>query len=203
MNRSDKKFRCIVIGYSFTLACKGYDNHHCHNKPPDRKWGWSVDDIMPRRDGPENLRILRKRQLRVEFLPLRQRFEFSTIDRFSWVFWISIDRDLKHHKMCHTLKWGSDSMVSIDFSELCLSPRVEKPKSELINCSYLKRQSPPVFVYVLNYCCDWYHYGYGYTTYNSGWTTFTEHQSSRGSDHGVVANVLNCTTFLLQGWLWH
>ena len=23
----------------FTLASKVYDNHHYHNKPPDRKWG--------------------------------------------------------------------------------------------------------------------------------------------------------------------
>ena len=44
----------------FTLARKGYDNHLCHNKPPDRKWGWSVDDVMPRRDDPENLRILKR-----------------------------------------------------------------------------------------------------------------------------------------------
>ena len=30
-----------------------------HNKPSDRKWGWSVDDVMPRRDGPENLGFLK------------------------------------------------------------------------------------------------------------------------------------------------
>ena len=42
------------------LVRNGYDNHHCHNKPPDRKWGWSVNDVMPRRDGPENLRILKR-----------------------------------------------------------------------------------------------------------------------------------------------
>ena len=48
----------------FTLANKGYDNHHCHNKPPDRKWGWCVDDVMTGRDGPENLRILKKSHLR-------------------------------------------------------------------------------------------------------------------------------------------
>ena len=33
LNYSGKEFRCIVIGYSFTLARKRYDNHHCHNKP--------------------------------------------------------------------------------------------------------------------------------------------------------------------------
>ena len=25
--------------------------------------GWSMDDVMPRRDGPENLRILKRSQL--------------------------------------------------------------------------------------------------------------------------------------------
>ena len=54
------------IGSSFTLVCKGYDNHHCHNKPSDRKWGWNVGDVMPGRDGPENLRILKKSQLRLD-----------------------------------------------------------------------------------------------------------------------------------------
>ena len=69
----------------FTLVRKAYGNHHCHNKPPNRKWGWSVDDVMPGRDGLEILRILKKSQLRVEigqwkqrveFLPLRHRVEF-------------------------------------------------------------------------------------------------------------------------------
>ena len=32
------EFRCSVIGHSFTLVRKGYDNHRCHNKLPDRKW---------------------------------------------------------------------------------------------------------------------------------------------------------------------
>ena len=50
--------------YSFTLEHKGYDNHHCHNKTPDRKWGWSVDDVILGKDGPENLGILKKSQLR-------------------------------------------------------------------------------------------------------------------------------------------
>ena len=55
----------------------------CHNKPPDRKWGWSVDDIMSRRDGPENLRILKRRQLGIRplrrglgFLPLKREVQF-------------------------------------------------------------------------------------------------------------------------------
>ena len=37
----------------FALARKGYDSHHCHNKNSDRKWYWSEDDVMPRRDGSE------------------------------------------------------------------------------------------------------------------------------------------------------
>ena len=92
---------------SITLSRKGYNNHHCHNKPPDRKWGWSVDDIMPRRDGLRIWKILKKIQLssdhdvkklssdhgfeklRVhcgqykqtnEFLSLGQRMEFSAIE---------------------------------------------------------------------------------------------------------------------------
>ena len=34
-----------------------------HNKPPDRKCDWIVDDVMPRSDSPDNLRILKRRQL--------------------------------------------------------------------------------------------------------------------------------------------
>ena len=60
----------------FTLVRKGYDNHHCHNKTPDRKWGWSVDDVMPRRDDPENLWILKKSHLKVEIGAWRQRVKF-------------------------------------------------------------------------------------------------------------------------------
>ena len=33
------------------------------------KWGWSVDDVMPGKDGLEILRILKKSQLRVEVGP--------------------------------------------------------------------------------------------------------------------------------------
>ena len=33
----------------------------CNNKHPNRKWDWNMDVVMPRRDGPENLRILKRR----------------------------------------------------------------------------------------------------------------------------------------------
>ena len=46
----------------FTIVRKGYDNHHCHNKP-DRKWGWSVDDVILRKDRLRIWKILKKIQL--------------------------------------------------------------------------------------------------------------------------------------------
>ena len=49
----------------------------CHNKLPEKKWGGSVDEVMPRRDGPENLRILKWRQLGIR--PLKDVVEFSTV----------------------------------------------------------------------------------------------------------------------------
>ena len=36
----------------------------------------SVDDVMPGRDGPENLMMLKKSQLKVDIGPWRQIFEF-------------------------------------------------------------------------------------------------------------------------------
>ena len=77
--RAEGLVNMIVIGCSFTFARKGYDNHHCHNKPRDRKWGCNVDDVMPGRGGPENLRILKKSQLKVDIGPCRQTVEFSAI----------------------------------------------------------------------------------------------------------------------------
>ena len=72
MNYSGSK----VQGYShlvqFTLVRKGYDNHHYPNKPRDRKLGRSLDDVMPGRDGPENMRFLKKSQLKVDIGPCRQ-----------------------------------------------------------------------------------------------------------------------------------
>ena len=49
----------------------------CHNKHLDWKWGWSVDDIMSRRDGPENLRILKRRQLGIR--PLKEEWGFQLL----------------------------------------------------------------------------------------------------------------------------
>ena len=54
----------------------------CHNKAPDRKYGWTVDDVRPRRDGPENLRKLKKTAV-----------EFSTVEACGCIFRISNSRD--------------------------------------------------------------------------------------------------------------
>ena len=77
----------------FMIARKEYDNHHCHNNIeydnhhcPDRKWDWSVYDVMPGRDDLENLRILKKRvSWKVDLGPWRQRVEFSIIEAWSWI----------------------------------------------------------------------------------------------------------------------
>ena len=88
----------------------------CHNKPPDRKWGWSVDDVMPRCDGPENFRILKREELGIRplkvqlgFLLLRHAVEFFG----PWP--AEMNWDLKHYMMRHALGWGQHSMVSIGF----------------------------------------------------------------------------------------
>ena len=60
---------------------KGYVNHHCHNKAPDRKWGLNVDDVMPGRDGPENLWIFKKSLSGVDIGPWRQTVKFQPLIR--------------------------------------------------------------------------------------------------------------------------
>ena len=50
---------------------------------------WSVDNVMPVRDGPENLRILKESQLKVDSGPWRQTFEFSAIGAWSRVVGVS------------------------------------------------------------------------------------------------------------------
>ena len=132
----------------------------CYNKPSDRKWGWSVDHIVPGRDGPENLRILKKNQL---WLDHGGDYWILTVERCSWVFRISTDRDLKHHKMRRALARGQHSMVSIDFWELCLSPRVAMDRSQEINkpiCTWNDRVWLCLYMY-LYYCyCYWNHHEY-------------------------------------------
>ena len=75
-----------------------------------------------------------------------------TVERRSWIFRITTDRDIRHHKIRRMLWVGSP------WSELCLSPRVTMDRSQkLINRSYLKWQSLPVSYLnmYLYYCRDW------------------------------------------------
>ena len=72
--------------------------------------GWCVYDVMPRRDGPENLS-----QLKVDIGPWRQTVEFLSLRGELWIRPLSqrveifgyilaeMNRDLKHHEMCRTL----------------------------------------------------------------------------------------------------
>ena len=55
--------------------------------------GWSVHNVMPRRDGPENLRILKKSQLKVDIGPWSRVVGDSAIESKSWVFRIFTGRD--------------------------------------------------------------------------------------------------------------
>ena len=65
------------------------------------------EDLMPRRDSPEILRILKRRQL--GFLPLRHAVEFFG-SRL-----VGMNLDLRHHKIRRALGWGQHSMVNIGF----------------------------------------------------------------------------------------
>ena len=50
----------------------------CHDKPPDRKWDWSMDDVMPRRDGPDKFEDFEKES--VEIGPLKRELDFDLKD---------------------------------------------------------------------------------------------------------------------------
>ena len=143
---------------------------------------------MPGRDGPENLKILKKSLLkvdigpwrqRIEFLPLRHRVEFLRLKDEAEFLWISTNRDLKHDKM-HRTCVGWDSMVSIvwlrNTFKNSVSPRVEETKSEVNKCICIWTTESACFhlhlycvfayvfngiwIYVLYYCCDWDHCDY-------------------------------------------
>ena len=115
-------FRLRVQGHShweqFYAARKGYDNHHCHNKPQtvnrDGVWMTSyLEEIVLRIWGfwkkmswkltlDHGGRQLSSLPLRpeLEIRPLSRRVEFfgSLPAEMNW--------DLKHHKMCRTLGVG-------------------------------------------------------------------------------------------------
>ena len=70
----------------------------------------SVDDVMPKRDGPENLRILKRRQLRLDywgeswvFDRLGMQFSFSYLDWQRWIEILDITR--------YAARWNGVSIV--------------------------------------------------------------------------------------------
>ena len=103
----------------------------CPNKPLDRKLGWSVDDVMPRGDGPENLRILKKSQLRLDHWGESW---ILTVERCSCFFFFrfSTDRDLRHHKMHRTLGWD---LYSKNCVSLLASPWIEVVILDITRCT--------------------------------------------------------------------
>ena len=123
------------------LARKGYDNHYCHNKPLDRKCGWSVDDVMPGWYGPENLRILKKSQLKVDIGPWKTRVECSTIATAVKIFG-SLPKEIINPTRC-TAHGDGVSKVRIVSLSSCRRTKVKK----LINAFVSEQQSPPVFAY--------------------------------------------------------
>ena len=124
----------------------------CHNKPPDRKWSRSMDDVMPGRDGPENLSILK---LRSWDWTIEAIVEYSavgswilTVERWSWVFGSLPTEILNTTRYASRWGWGQHSNNCVS---LLVSPWTEVKK--LINRSYLKQQSPPVFAYICICIC--------------------------------------------------
>ena len=111
-------------------------SNYCHNKTPDRKWGWSVDDVMPGWDGPENMRILKRVEIglwrqRVEFPPLRDGVEFSTVAaavRFFESRPVERNWDLKPHKIRRALA-GVSIVRTVSLSSCHHGPKQRLIKS--------------------------------------------------------------------------
>ena len=102
---------------------------------------WSVDEIMPRRDGPENLKILS--ELRVEIGPLSRRVVFLRISTGRDELRSYTPRDVPNVGGGVSIVWLQKTCKN------CVSFLVSKNRSQkLINRSYLKQQSPPLFVSV-------------------------------------------------------
>ena len=115
----------------------------CHNKPPDRKWGWCVDDTMLGRDGPENLRILKKSQLRVEIGPWRRELGIRPLSRrveFLGSLPAEMNWDLKHHKMGRTLGVGVSIVWLRKTFKNCVSLLVSKNRSQKLINAFVPEQ---------------------------------------------------------------
>ena len=102
---------CIVIGYSFALARKGYDNHHCHNKPHTGNgagaWMTSSTEEMVLRIWGFWKRVSWEFRLD-QFLPLRHRVKFSTIAA-AVKFFGSLPTEILNIARCAALRVGMGS----------------------------------------------------------------------------------------------
>ena len=112
-----------------------------NNKPPDRKWGWSVDDVMLRRDWG-----FKKRRL-WSFLPSRHADEFfgSRPAEMNW--------DLKHHKMRRMLGWGQQRILRI----VSLSTYHHGPKPEINKTIRIWNDRIGLYLYKYLYYYYWHH----------------------------------------------
>ena len=140
---------------------KGYDNHHCLYKPLDRKWGWSVDDVMPGRDSPENFGILKKSQLWLDHGGKKLSFcnwgiELSVLPLLQWLsFRVSTGGDelrFKTPQDAPRIGVESDSMVSKTFKN-CVSLPASRWSHKLIKRLYLKHlyMSACICIYICIY----------------------------------------------------
>ena len=143
------------------LMRKEYANQHCHNKPLDRKCDWSVEDVMQGRDGPENLRILKKESVeigswrqRAEIRPLRRELGIRPLGLEFWPlkdvvgFFGSLPTEIINITR-YAVRWDGVSIAYKNCVSLLVSPWTEVKK--LIDRLYLKWQSLPVFAYVLEF----------------------------------------------------
>ena len=91
----------------------------------------------------------------------------SAVEACGQVLQISTDRDLKHHKICHTLRLGSDRMVTIVWLaktfKNCVSPHVAMDQSQEINKLFVSETTASacvLYLYMYLYrSCDWFHHG--------------------------------------------
>ena len=144
----------VQVHYQMVVLRKRHDHHHCHNKPPDRKWGcmwmtWCPEDIVQRIWGF-----------------WKDSSWGRPLKGSGWAFWIrsyqilffesrpaEMNWDLKHHKMRRSrrvsIAWLAEAFKNY------VSPRVAKDWSQkLIN--------PFVFETIVRQYMNLYLYYYYY-----------------------------------------
>ena len=161
------------------------DNHHCHNKPSDRKWeygwrhvrkrwSWEFEDFE--KESVESWHWTVEADSWVSAIGVWSRVVGdSAIESKSWVFRISTRRDKLRSKTPQDVPnvGGGINIVWLrkTFKNcVSLSPRVEESKQEINKPPLPEQQSLPVFVFAcfrlsfvfafLYVPLDWYHYGY-------------------------------------------